>query len=135
MHENQTIVNWTIDYDKKYEKEIARLRKQHPNRYEKMHEFLTLNPDVSVGGHRVFPLTGDDCRGAWEYKVSVSKQTFRVFYMLDTANRKVRIYYAGPKPNKVPLPPSKLSSLFIDETSSSDDNHRSAGKKDKIQRR
>jgi hypothetical protein len=71
---------------------MIRLQKQHHKYYTKMREFSTLNSDVPVGGHRVFPLMNDEYRGAWECKMCIHKRTCRVFDMLDTANHKVRIY-------------------------------------------
>lgn len=104
--ENPSHPSWIIDYDEKFKKQMFRFEQRYPNRFKKMCEFLTLTPDISLGGRRVFPLMGDDYRGAWEYRVSICKETFRVFYLLDRIHHKVRIYYAGSKPNKVPQPPT-----------------------------
>ncbi|CAF1375130.1 unnamed protein product [Rotaria sordida] len=125
---------WAIEFDDKYVGEINRLRQQFPSFYNKLIEFFTFSPDVTVGGHRVFPLMGENYRGAWEYKVSVRKRTCRIFYVLDTAHRTVLIYYVGPKPNKIPFPPTISSSELDNDTSSPYNNHRLVNKKGKAQR-
>ncbi|CAF1403682.1 unnamed protein product [Rotaria sordida] len=88
---------WAIEFDDKYVGEINRLRQQFPSFYNKLIEFFTFSPDVTVGGHRVFPLM-------------------------------------GPKPNKIPFPPTISSSELDNDTSSPYNNHRLVNKKGKAQR-
>jgi hypothetical protein len=110
---------------------MNRLQKVLLSTYNKLMNFLTSSPDVPVGGHRVSPLMGDDYRGGWEYRVCVRKRTCRVFYVLDHTHRRVLIYYAGPKPNKIPLPPTISTSEPDVETSSSHNDCRSVNRKHK----
>src|SRR5579871_5657382 len=99
MSVNTDVTRWSILFDENYEREINDLKKRCPGLYSKLIEYLTWNPDVTVGSHKVFPLKGNVYHGAWEYRVCVNKRTFRIFYTLDTTRHTVYIYYAGAKPN------------------------------------
>ncbi len=92
---------------------------------------LTMNPNVSAGGHHVFILKGNTHHGVWEYRVSVKRRTCRIFYVLDTSRHIVSVYYAGTKPNAIPPPPTIYSGETDVKTSSSHNNRRSVNRKSK----
>ena len=67
----------------------------------KCYTHLCSTPMVSRPG-RIFPLRGKRYAGAWEYEITGGD---RVFYVPDPKLRKVIVYYAGPHPERAPLPP------------------------------
>jgi len=100
-----TSPEWNLDIDKRYIEELNFIQKRYPSYYQKIIEYLTLNPDHVVRG-RAFPLKGARYHGAREYKEEIPEGTFRLFYELVTTDHKVQIYYVGRKPGKAPFPPS-----------------------------
>jgi hypothetical protein len=54
---------------------------------------LTTNANVSINHKKVFKMKHIN---AWEYKVTVG--TERVYYILDSINHVVLVYYAGRHP-------------------------------------
>ncbi len=111
LNRNEKQRLWTVSFvSSRYEARFSDLEHRYHNRYSKIHDFLIENPDVSVGGHRTFPLKGKEYRGCWEYKGDVGRETLRIFYLLIPENHRVLIYYIGPKPNVIPFPPKLQTS-------------------------
>jgi hypothetical protein len=52
---------------------------------------------------RIFPLKHKKYKGAWEYEVTSGD---RVFYIPDSATKRVVVYYAGKHVTPVPFPPA-----------------------------
>ncbi len=123
MQVNEASLNWNIVFDQRYERELNHRRDHHPT-------YLSICLQILMYQKVVIEYCG-----AWEYKVCIFKQTVRVFYTFDNSSRKVEIYYAGPKPDKTPLPSSKLPSLPNVKKTSSQNVRRSTGKKGRNRQR
>jgi hypothetical protein len=63
---------------------------------KRCYRHLSLTPTERKPG-KIFPLRGHKYKGAWEYEFSSGD---RVFYVPDTSNRKVEVYYADKHPKK-----------------------------------
>lgn len=104
MPVNSSSIQWIVVCDQQYEGLLNELEHRYPNYYKKIKEFLISTPNEIIHG-RVFPLMGKKSRGVWEYKEELPEGTFRLYYKLHSADRKVIIYYVGSKPHRSPLPP------------------------------
>ena len=71
-----------------------------PENTQRCYKHLCNSPTTRIPG-RVFPLRGNLYKGAWEYEVTGGD---RVFYIPDSENRKVEVYYAGPHIKPAPSP-------------------------------
>lgn len=101
---NTPPVQWIINIDSAHRKELQFFQDRYPVHYDILYNILRYNPNQVIP-NRLFPLRGKKYHHAWEYKENIPEGTFRIFYKLISTEHKVLVYYIGPKPNKVPLPP------------------------------
>ena len=71
-----------------------------PSSAARCYEYLRTQPTTRYPG-RVFPLRGKQYAGAWEYEVTGGD---RVYYVPESAAKKVVVYFAGEHPRKAPTP-------------------------------
>ena len=72
-----------------------------PSNAARCYQHLRTEPMTRQAG-RVYPWKGKHYKGSWGYEVTRGD---RVYYQPDPAARKVVVFYAGPHPKGVPLPP------------------------------
>ncbi|MGL6342025.1 MAG: hypothetical protein ACRC80_23125 [Waterburya sp.] len=90
--------------NKKVNREWEELLSRFPENANRCYQDLCNEPMKRQAG-RVFPLRGKKYKGAWEYEITGSE---RVFYVPDSQQKKVVVYYAGKHPkNAAPTPPKQ----------------------------
>jgi hypothetical protein len=94
--------SWTVvARNRRVLKGWEELVEKAPENMRECYNRLSSRPLERLPG-RVFPLRHKQYRGAWEYEVTGSD---RIFYIPQTATRRVVVYYAGRHIVPAPYPP------------------------------
>lgn len=91
-----------IARDKKVRKGWEQLVRNTSANAINCYDWLVRHPMKPMPG-RCYPLKGKEFAGHWCYEVGAGD---RVYYQPDPASKKVTVWYAGPHPSAIPVPPS-----------------------------